>query len=130
MQSDTWDLLKRSSIGLVLYLPVPNSMLSIANKLTECMAVGIPIVFSNFPNYREIAEQSGAGIPVDPTNPEAIANAIECLVRNPDRAKQLGEAGRKAVCEQFNWRVHSVKLLRVYQEALGLPESGPNPKNI
>ena len=126
LKADTWNLLRRSSIGLVPYLPVANSMLSIANKLTECMAVGIPIVFSNFPNYREIAEQSGAGIPVDPTSPEEIANAIERLVLNPDFAKQMGEAGRKAACEQFNWRIHSVKLLRVYQDALGLPESGPN----
>ncbi len=129
LQADTWNLLRRSSIGLVTYLPVANSMLSIANKLTECMAVGIPMVFSNFPNYREIAEQSGAGIPVDPTNPEEIANAIERLVLNPDLAKQMGEAGRKAACEQFNWRVHSVKLLRLYQKVLGLPESSLIPKN-
>lgn len=130
LQADTWNLLKRSSIGLVTYLPVANSMLSIANKLTECMAVGIPIVFSNFPNYREIAEQSGAGIPVDPTNSEEIANAIERLVRNPDLARQMGEAGRKAACEQFNWTVHSVKLLKVYQDALGMPECSLNTKNI
>ena len=129
LQADTWNLLKRSSIGLVTYLPVANSMLSIANKLTECMAVGLPVVFSNFPNYREIAEQSGAGIPVDPTNPEEIADALERLVRNPDLAKQMGEAARQAVCEKFNWEVHSEKLLRVYQNVLGLPENGLASKN-
>jgi glycosyltransferase involved in cell wall biosynthesis len=113
-------LQQKASIGLVPYLPVAtNNVLSLPNKLVECMALGLPVVFSDFPNYRKVAGANGAGIAVDPNNPEQIANAIEQLVCNPDLARQMGEAGRRAVCEQFNWNVERVKLLDLYQDILG-----------
>jgi glycosyltransferase involved in cell wall biosynthesis len=110
---------QRANIGLVPYLPVANSMLGVANKLLECMALGLPVVFSDFPNYREIAEASGAGIAVDPTQPEQIANAVEHLIRNPTLASQMGKAGIRAVHERFNWSVERVKLLDLYRDILG-----------
>jgi glycosyltransferase involved in cell wall biosynthesis len=110
---------QRASIGLVPYLPLPSHMASLAIKLVECMALGLPVVFSDFPNYREVAGSSGAGIPVDPTRPEEIADAIERLVRNPNLAQHMGEAGRRAVRDRFNWSVELAKLLELYQEILG-----------
>jgi glycosyltransferase involved in cell wall biosynthesis len=107
---------QKASIGLVPYLPVANSMASMANKLPECMALGLPLVFSDFPNYREVAGASGAGIAVDPTNAEQIADAIEYLVRSPDEARRMGEAGRHAVRERFNWNIEKTKLLSLYEE--------------
>ena len=107
---------QKASIGLVPYLPVGNFMASMANKLPECMALGLPLVFSDFPNYREVAGASGAGIAVDPTKPEQIADAIEYLVRNPDEARRMGEAGRQAVRERFNWNIEKTKLLGLYED--------------
>jgi glycosyltransferase involved in cell wall biosynthesis len=109
----------RSSIGLVPYLPVANSMASMANKLLECMALGLPVVFSDFPNYREVAGVSGAGLPVDPTKPENIADAIERLICNHELARSMGEAGMRAVRERFNWGIERAKLLGLYHEILG-----------
>ena len=77
------------------------------------------MVFSNFPSFREIAGASGAGIAVDPTKPEQIGNAIEHLIRNPTLALQMGEAGKRAVRERFNWSVERVKLLDLYRDILG-----------
>jgi glycosyltransferase involved in cell wall biosynthesis len=56
---------------------------------------------------------------VDPTVPEQIADAIETLVRKPDLARRMGEAGKCAVRERFNWGAERVKLLRLYHEILG-----------
>lgn len=109
---------KEADIGLVTYQPLLYCVNSLPNKLLECMSLGVPVVYSNFPNYREIAEKAGAGIMVDPTVPEQIANAIETLVRNPDLARRMGEAGERAVRERFNWGVERVKLLRLYREIL------------
>ena len=109
---------KKADIGLVTYLPLGNCMKGIPNKLMECMALGVPVVYSHFPSYREIAEKAGAGIMVDPTMPEQIAEAIETLVRNPDLARRMGEAGKHAVREQFHWGVERVKLLRLYHQIL------------
>lgn len=114
-------LQNEASIGLVPYLPVPNTLASMPNKLLECMALGLPVVFSNYPNYQEIAGVSGAGIAVDPTKPEQIADAIGYLVENPEHARQMGEAGRRAVQERFNWSVERTKLLELYRQILGAP---------
>jgi glycosyltransferase involved in cell wall biosynthesis len=107
----------RGSIGLVPYLPVANSMASMANKLLEGMALGLPLVFSDFPNYKEVAGESG--IAVDPTSPDEIANAIERLVTDPALAEQLGSTGRRTVRERLNWNVEYKKLLDLYQSILG-----------
>ncbi len=115
----TMEFQYRGSIGLVPYLPVVNSMLSLPNKLLECMSLGLPVIYSDFPNYREIAGTAGAGLAVDPTCPEAIADAIEQLVRDPGMAARMGESGRRAVQTRFNWTIERKKLLRVYRQILG-----------
>lgn len=110
-----------SSIGIVTYLPTPNSVVGLPNKLMECMSLGLPVVCSNFPVYQEVAGTTGAGILVDPTVPEQIANAIESLVRDPSRAHRMGEAGKAAVRDRFNWQAESTKLLDLYRELIGVP---------
>jgi len=107
-----------SSIGVVNYLPYANNMSGLPNKLFDYMLIGLPVVTSNFPLYKEIVNGSKCGIPVDPTNPKEIAKAIEYLIEHPDEAKQMGENGRKAVLEKYNWEHEEKKLLRIYEELL------------
>lgn len=123
-RSDAVALQNQASISLVPYLPVSNTMLSLADKLVVSMALGSPLVFSNFPNYVEIAGESGAGIAVDPTQPAEIAAALERLVRDPELARRMGEAGRRAARERFNWDVESAKLLRLYATVLEPAKKG------
>lgn len=115
-------LQRNASIGLVTYLPTGNNVASFPNKLPELMALGLPVIYSNFPNYHAVAD--GAGISVDPTRPDQIAAAIERLVRDPAEARRFGEAGKRAVREQFNWNLEFQKLLALYQDVLG---SVPHP---
>ena len=113
----------QASIGVVPYLPSRNASAGIANKLLEAMAVGLPVVFSDFPIYRQIAGAAGAGLPVDATKPGEIAIALERLVRDERLAKEMGEAGRRAIRERFNWEAEHVTLLDLYRKVLaqGLP---------
>jgi glycosyltransferase involved in cell wall biosynthesis len=117
---ETMLLQQRASIGLVPYLPVANNMAGMPNKLVECMALGLPVVFSDFPSYQAVAGSSGAGIAVDPTKPEQIATAIERLVREPALAQRMGEAGRRAIDDRFNWNVERGKLLEMYEDILAV----------
>ena len=55
---------------------------------------------------------------MDPLNPEEIAQAIEYLLDHPDEARQMGENGRKAVQEKYNWENESQKLLALYHDLL------------
>ena len=110
-----------SSISLVPNPPTGNNVASFPTKLLECMALGLPIVYSNLPNYEAVAGAAKAGISFDVSKPEQMADAIEFLVKNPDIAKQMGESGQRAVRERLNWSVESTKLLAMYQEILNQP---------
>ena len=122
---DAQKLAHASSIGIVTYLPIGNNMAGWPTKLFEYMAHGLPLVYSEFPMYRAVAEPGGAGIAVDPTSAEAVADAIERSVRDPELARRMGEAGKRAVMERFNWENEKSKLLNVYRRVLAKGQSTP-----
>jgi glycosyltransferase involved in cell wall biosynthesis len=51
-------------------------------------------------------------------DPAAIAKAIDYLVAHPDEARQMGENGRRAVLERYNWSVEEAKLMDFYKKTL------------
>jgi len=102
--------------GIVTFLPEPNHINAMPNKLFEYMSASLPAIASNFTLWKMIVEENNCGICVDPTKPEEIAQAIEYLITHPDEARKMGENGRKAVLEKFNWEKESEKLLEVYKK--------------
>jgi glycosyltransferase involved in cell wall biosynthesis len=110
--------LSRASIGIVTYLPFANNMSCLPNKLFEYMLTGLPVITSDFLLYKKIVEKNNCGICVNPQSPEEIAITIEFLIKNPKKAKKMGENGKKAVLEKYNWEKESKKLLEVYEKLL------------
>lgn len=108
-------VLSSSMAGLVVLHPIANYMDALPVKMFEYMAAGIPVIASNFPLWKEIIEGNKCGLCVDPLNPKEIANAIQWIMNNPGQAKRMGENGRKAVEEKYNWEAESKKLLAVYE---------------
>lgn len=115
--------LGRSLAGIVTFLPEPNHLSAQPNKMFEYMSAGLPVIASNFPLWREIIEGNQCGICVDPSNPKAIAEAVDWLVENPSRAKEMGENGRRAVQDRYNWDVERRKLLALYDQLIHGTES-------
>ena len=109
------DVLARSVAGLVTLYPTSNYIESLPIKMFEYMAAGIPVIASEFPLWREIVEASGCGICVNPHDPTAIASAIDSYVLDPARAREMGDNGRRAVLERYNWRREELKLLVFYE---------------
>jgi glycosyltransferase involved in cell wall biosynthesis len=112
------EYLSQADIGVVTYLPYPNNMSCLSNKVFEYMACGLPVVASDFPLYREVVNDVGFGILVDPTSPESIAEAIEKLIMNPDLRNQMSQRARKGFLERYNWESERRKLLKLYSELL------------
>lgn len=107
-------VLGRSVAGLVTFLPEPNHIEAQPNKMFEYMSAGLPVIASNFPLWREVVEGNDCGVCVDPLAPQEIANAIDHLVENPETARRMGENGRRAVQERYNWNIEKQKLLALY----------------
>ena len=112
------NILARSAAGVVTFYPLPNHVDAQPNKMFEYMSAGIPVIASHFPLWREIIEDNQCGLLVDPLNPEAIANAIDYLINNPQEARSMGQNGRRAVEEKYNWTIEQQKLLEFYQRIL------------
>jgi len=110
-----WNILNNSLAGLVLFLPLPNHIDAQPNKMFEYMSAGIPVIASDFPLWQRIIVGNDCGICVDPLNPKAIADAIDFVIGHPDRARRMGENGRHAVYDRFNWSIEENKLLNLYQ---------------
>ena len=105
-------------IGLSVLEPVENYMDSYSTKIFEYMNIGLPVISSNFPLWKEIVEGNNCGICVGPLNPEEIANAINYLFNNPDKAHEMGKNGLQAVKEKYNWLEEEKKLFKVYKTLL------------
>lgn len=107
--------LSTADIGIICFMAEKNHINSRPTKLFEYMEACLPVVASNFPLWREIIDKSSCGICVDPTNPEEISDAIKYLIEHPGKAKEMGQNGRRAVLERYNWDKESKKLLSIYE---------------
>lgn len=108
-------LLNESVAGLVTLHPVINYLDSLPVKMFEYMAVGLPVIASNFPLWKTIIEDDNCGLCVDPLDPQAIAKAIDYLATHPDEAEEMGRNGQRAVYEKYNWDIEEAKLLEFYK---------------
>lgn len=107
-----------SFAGLVTLHPIINYQDSLPVKMFEYMAAGIPVIYSNIPLWETIIKKEQCGISVDPYSPVDIGNAINYLASNLNEAKLMGDKGRQAVLEKYNWAIEEKKLLGLYQRLL------------
>jgi glycosyltransferase involved in cell wall biosynthesis len=106
--------LAAARVGLVLLHPERGYKESLPIKLFEYMSAGLAVVASDFPYWRELLDPIGCASFVDPLDPRQIAAAIEDLLSDGERAKEMGRRGAAAVRERLNWEREAPKLLELY----------------
>lgn len=84
------------------------------NKLFEYMAAGLPVICTNYRIWKEIVEGNNCGICINPKDILAIKKAIQYILDNPKDAEKMGENGKKASINKYNWQTQEIKLLRFY----------------
>jgi glycosyltransferase involved in cell wall biosynthesis len=104
---------------LVVLHPERGYKESLPIKLFEYMSAGLPVIASDFPYWRELLEPIGCASFVDPLDPVRIAAAIDDLLSNEERAREMGMRGAAAVRERLNWEQEAPKLFDLYAR-LGL----------
>jgi glycosyltransferase involved in cell wall biosynthesis len=108
-------LMAGSVAGLVTLHPAPSYLDALPVKMFEYMAAGIAVIASSIPLWRDIVQDSDCGLCVDPLKPAEIAAAIDFCVLHPERAREMGQNGRRAILERYNWPNESRKLLSFYE---------------
>ena len=112
-------LIAGATIGLSSMSPNESFKRSIQIKPFEFMSMGVPVLGCRVPSTEIYIEKPGAGVLVDPPTPGNLGRAIIDLLDNPEKMKTMGEKGRKAVSERYNWKRTEPTLLKVYEEVLG-----------
>jgi glycosyltransferase involved in cell wall biosynthesis len=82
----------------------------------EAMACGVPVISTTGGALPEVVGDAGVLVPT--ADARALARAIGELLDNPERARQLGEAGLKRVQASFTWEKAAQKTVEVYRETI------------
>lgn len=90
------------------------------NKVFDYMAAGRPVILAIDGAIREVVESSGAGVFVQPGNPQALALAAQRFADDPEMGRQMGAAGRNCVAREFSRSVQVQKLAEILEDMLVL----------
>ena len=93
-------------------------------KIFEEMMAGLPVICTDFSLWREFVERYHCGVCVDPEDVDQVVLALRRLLEHPEEARQMGENGRRAVREAFNWSVEEQTLLGLYRDLSGSCNKG------
>jgi len=113
---DEADRLALLSASTVVALPAIGGE-SFGITLAEAMAAGRPVVASAIPGYAAVARGGLDALLVPPGDPQALAEGIAALLRDPSRAAALGAAARERA-RTFDWPVVADQVEEAYHEAL------------
>lgn len=107
---EAYPVIARCMLGLALLLPEPNFVKSLPTKMFEYMALGLPVVVSDFPLWKSIVDEHEAGAAVDPLQVDEVANAIVRLLEDPEIYERLSRNAR-AAASRYSWESESRTLV-------------------
>jgi glycosyltransferase involved in cell wall biosynthesis len=92
----------------------PGSSYNSPNTLSNAMAAGRAVIANDLGDLGRIVRKTGCGILLAEVTTQTIRAAILKL-NDPLLRSRLGEAGRAAAVNEFNWPVVEKRLLELYQ---------------
>lgn len=111
-------LLERAAVAWIPLRRHGNYDRAVPTKLVEAMAMGRPVVASDLPRMAAIVRSTGCGIVVPADDPDAHAGAIRSLLLDPQMARQMGAAGRRAFLRGMTFEREADALTSFYAEVL------------
>lgn len=95
---------------------LPSFSEGLPNSLLEAMACSLPSIGTNVSGIPELIDDGVSGFLIGPADERAIAEKVIYLFDHPDEMKQMGLAARQKIEDQFDIRVVSQNLQRIYDE--------------
>jgi len=87
---------------IAILKPIEMYRTTYPNKVFDYMAAGRPVVLAIDGVIRQVIEQARGGIPVQPGDPVALADAVRMLADNPSMGREMGRQARTYVGNNFN----------------------------
>ena len=100
----------------VAVLPSVDASEAFGLTLVEAMACARPVVATNLPGVRSVVSDGQNGLLVNPKDADDLASKIHYLLANPAVGQQFGQAGRRKVEQQYDWRIIGKQLDELYHK--------------
>ncbi len=78
-----------------------------------------PVIVSDCPPLKRIIEDAGGGLVFRHDSPGELAGAITRLYKDEGLRNRMGESGREAFLDRYNWDSTSGDLKRLYMDIAG-----------
>jgi glycosyltransferase involved in cell wall biosynthesis len=93
----------------------------LGDVMMEAMAMSVPVIATNIGGPPEVVQDGVTGFLVPPSDPEALADKIEVLMKDPKLAERLGQAGPNRVRERFSMAEMIGKIEALYDKCMRRP---------
>jgi glycosyltransferase involved in cell wall biosynthesis len=111
-----------SDVCLVLLKRAELFKTVLPTKMLEFMSCARPVILGVDGHAREVIEQAGAGIFIQPEDPAALADAVMRLATDPALCEFLGRNGHEHVLQHFSRHQTARTYLNTLQDLLGEPQ--------
>jgi colanic acid biosynthesis glycosyl transferase WcaI len=93
----------------------------IPTKMLEFMSCARPVILGVEGQARQIIDEAGAGLVIEPENAVALAQAIKRLEQDPANGRALGQKGRKYILQRFSRAGTAEKYIDVLEALIRNP---------
>ncbi|MEI7498512.1 MAG: glycosyltransferase family 4 protein [Candidatus Falkowbacteria bacterium] len=112
---ETGELPKYYQTADVFILPSINQGEAFGLVLLEAMASGVAVIASSLPGVRQVFVNEQEGLYVTPSQPNALALAIERLATDRELCTRLGQSGRNTAVTKYNWHAIANQWQKLYK---------------
>ena len=110
---DAMRIIKSSSAVVV-----PSRMESLPTTIKEAFYLNVPVVATNVGGIPELVIDNETGLLVPSENPEKLADAVNELLSDTEKAKKLARNGNDFVKKNMTWDVILPKYIQFYKNLL------------
>ena len=106
-------IIKSSSIVVV-----PSRMESLPTTVKEAFYLNVPVIGTDVGGIPELIKNNETGIIVPPENPSKLAEAVNELLSDKEKAQKLATNGNTFVKNNMTWDVILPKYVQFYEDLL------------
>ncbi len=95
--------------------------------ILEAFSHGIPVIASRLGAQRELVDDGVNGLLVEPGNPDDLLDKMRLMWSDPERCRQLGQAGYERVVRDHSEASYYDNLMDVYHRSMAIAERNAQP---